>query len=123
MKRKADYETQAAPINRQIAELENQLEEMDYDKGFVAVISAKVTELKPYVSKLAVLNQRESMAALIQANLENLKSNVSEAEKRLTEARLKGMEAAQERDQYAKSFEEHAAVQNAILILRPWLEK
>ncbi len=123
VKRKADYDTQAVPINRQIAELEKQLEEMDYDKGILTAVSAKVTELKPYVAKLAVLKQRESMIAMIQANLDNLKSNVSEAEKRLAEARLKGMEAAQERDRYAESFEEHAAVQNAILILRPWLEK
>ena len=60
---------------------------------------------------------------MIQANLDNLQSNVSEAEKRLAEARLKGMEAAQERDRYAESFKEHAAVQNAVLILKPWLEK
>lgn len=33
------------------------------------------------------------------------------------------MEAGQERDRYAKSFEEHAVVQNAILLLKPWLEK
>ena len=122
-RRKAGYEAQAAPINQQVAGLEKQLEEMDFDKGLIAAISAKAAELKPYAAQLAVLNQRESMTAMIQANLDNLQSNVSEAEKRLAEARLKGMEAAQERDRYAESFKEHAAVQNAVLILKLWLEK
>lgn len=122
-KRKVEYEAQIAPINQKITALEQQLKNMNYDSGEVAAVSKRIDELKPYEAQLVALNQRESQISLIQANLDNMKSNILEAEKRLAEVTIRGMEAAQERDRYAKSFEEHADIQNTILMLKPWIEK
>ena len=52
-----------------------------------------------------------------------MQSNILEAEKRLATVKIKGAEAEQERDKYAKSFEEHALAQNSIITLKPWLDK
>lgn len=121
--RKKAYEEQVAPINQQISELEKQLSDMDFDTEAVAEISKKVSELKPYVSQLEVINQREGKIALLEADIKHLQSNILEAEKRLAEAKLKGTEAEQERDRYAKAFEEHRKVLSSITLLEPWLEK
>lgn len=83
----------------------------------------KVAELSGAPDELKKLEERTSRIALIQADLEHLQSNISEAEKRLSEVKLKGMEAERECDIYAKSFEEHGKVLNSIIALEPWLEK
>lgn len=121
-KRKA-YEAQADPYNQKIEGLEKQLADIDYDAAVVAEISEKVKRLKPYVTQLEAINQREGKIALLKADIQHLQSNIAEAEKRLSEVKLKGIEAEQERDRYAKAFEEHAQVLSKIVTLEPWLEK
>ncbi len=121
--RKKVYEEQVDPINLKITELEKQLLDMNFDIGAVAEISRKVSELRPYVAQLEVINQRENKIALLKADLEHLQSNILEAEKRLAEVKLKGIETERERDRYAKAFDEHREVLNSITILEPWLEK
>lgn len=121
--KKKDYEEQAAPIQQQISELEKELSEMDFDAGTVAGISKKVSELEPYAGQLETIKQREGRADLLKAEIKHLESSQHEAEKRLSEIRLKGTEAEKERNRYAKAFEEHGKVQDAIAALEPWLEK
>lgn len=75
------------------------------------------------MAQLEKINQRENNLALIKAALEHLKSNISEAENRLAEVKLKGTQAEAERDIYAKAFEEHVHVLSAITALDPWVEK
>ena len=122
-KRKKEHEEALEPIKIEIEHLQKQLDSMKFDFGAVAALTNTIAELKPYVMKLQELNQRESRIALIQANLDNLQSNMLEAEKRLAAVKLKAAEAEQACDRYAKSFEEHALIQSSILTLKPWLEK
>jgi len=120
---KKSYEDQAAPLRQQIEALEKELSGMVFDAGKVAAVSRRITELKPNVAKLEAINQREGKIALLEADLKHLQSNISEAEKRLAEAKLKGTEAEQERDRYARAFAEHADTLSRITALAPWLEK
>lgn len=120
---KAEYKEALVPHDEKISSLQAQLEGMENPNARVAELRQKCAELKPYVDKLAELNQRESKIALIKADLDNLQSNILEAEKRLATVKIKGTEAEQERDKYAKSFEEHALVKNSIITLKPWLDK
>ncbi|MCI8889240.1 MAG: AAA family ATPase [Hungatella sp.] len=117
------YEERVIPIRQQMVDSGNQMAEMPFDAGKVAAVSKRIAELKPYVVKLEAINQREGKIALLKADLEHLQSNILEAEKRLAEAKLKAVEAEQERDRYAKVSEEHGQVLGAITELRPWLEK
>lgn len=120
---KTEYKEALVPQDKKISSLQAQLEGMENPNAKVAELRQKCAELRPYVDKLAELNQRESKIALIKAELENLQSNILEAEKRLATVKIKGTEAEQERDKYAKSFEEHALVKNSIITLKPWLDK
>ena len=107
-------------------EIENKQAEMDaigYDAAALTVLQNECATLLPYVAQLEKINQRENNLALIKAALEHLKSNISEAENRLAEVKLKGTQAETERDIYAKAFEEHVHVLSAITALDPWVEK
>lgn len=106
--------------------IENKQAEMDaigYDAAALTVLQNECATLLPYVAQLEKINQRENNLALIKAALEHLKSNISEAENRLAEVKLKGTQAETERDIYAKAFEEHVHVLSAITALDPWVEK
>lgn len=120
---KAEYKEALVPYDEKISSMQAQLEGMENPNDRVAELRQKCAELKPYVDKLTELNQRESKIALIKADLDNLQSNILEAEKRLATVKIKGTEAEQERDKYAKSFEEHTLVKNSIITLKPWLDK
>ena len=119
----AEYKEALGPHDKKISSLQVQLESMENPNARVEELRQKCDELKPYADKLAELNQMESKIALIKADLDNLQSNILEAEKRLATVKIKGTEAEQERDKYAKSFEEHTLVQSSILTLKPWLDK
>lgn len=121
--RKKIFEDTIAPVNVEITELEKQLDVMKFEQDAIDTISNEIARLKPYVAQLDVLNQREGRISLIKTRLENLQSNILEAEKRLSTVKLQASDAAQERDRYEKSFKEHEAVQKNILMLKPWLEK
>lgn len=116
-------EEQAAPLKNQIAELETELSGMGYDAGKVAAVSQRIAELKPFVLQMEAIKRRESRISLLEADLKHLQSNMADAEKRLAEAKLKGIEAEQERDRYALAFEEHGRILSQIAVLAPWLEK
>ena len=97
--------------------------EIGFDAKALLEYQRKTNELSGAPAALKRLEEREDQIAFIRADIEHLQSNILEAEKRLAEVKIKGTEAEQERDKYAKAHEEHALVQNAILGLKPWLDK
>lgn len=120
---KAEYKEALVPYDERISSLQARLEGMENPNARVEELRKKCAGLKPYVDKLAELNQRESKIALIKADLDNLQSNIRETENRLATVIIKAIAAENERAKYADSFVEHSNVQRAILILKPWLEK
>lgn len=106
-----------------IADKQAEMDAIGYDAAALTVLQNECATLLPYVAQLEKINQRENNLALIKAALEHLKSNISEAENRLAEVKLKGTQAETERDIYAKAFEEHVHVLSAITALDPWVEK
>ncbi len=99
------------------------MEAIGFDAAALTTLQSECTASLPYVAQLESINQRENNIALIKATLEHLQSNISEAENRLAEVKLKGIQAETERDVYAKAFEEHVQVLSAITALDPWVEK
>ncbi len=100
-----------------------EMQAVNFDATALTVLQNECAALMTYVSQLEVINRREGKIALLKADIKHLQSNMSESEKRLSEVKLKGAEAEQERDQYAKAFEEHGKVMGSIAALEPWLEK
>lgn len=111
------------PLQDKFVDVCKKIEAVTYDENALSELTETLEQLKPYAAKLEELNQRESKIALIKAQIENLQSNILEAQKRLATVKLKAIEAEQERDRYAQSHTEYSQVQNSILLLKPWLEK
>lgn len=104
-------------------EAEKAVLDIGFDEGALIEYQRKINELSGAPAALKRLEEREGQIAFIRADIEHLQSNILEVEKRLAEVEIKGTEAEQERDKYAKAHEEHALVQNTILGLKPWLDK
>lgn len=119
----ADRKREMDTADAELKTVSDQMSATGFDQTIVPTITAKCNELRQYVSKLDELNQRESRIALIQAKIDNLQSNILEAEKRLSTVKSKASESESERDKYEKSFREHAEVESSILMLKPWIEK
>lgn len=102
---------------------EKNVESIGYKENLLLEYSTKVRLLANAPKQLKELENRTSQIALIQASIDNTKSNIVEAEKRLNMVKLKVTEAEAERDKYKKSFEEHLFVQDSISMLKVWLEK
>ena len=96
---------------------------IEFDAEALTTLQGECATLLPYVSQLEVINQRESKIALLEADIKHLRSNILEAEKRVTEVKSEGKAAEKERDLYAEAFSEHAKVQSELVSLEPWLEK
>lgn len=118
-----DYEKQANPIRKRIADLEKRLADVGHNAEVLEGLSRKVAELKTYRERLEEISRREARIPALEADLTHLQLNIQEASKRLSEVKLKGMEAKKERDRYQKAFEGHIAVTDMIKALSPWLEK
>lgn len=119
----ARRECELAKTGQMVDEKLAEMNAIDFDAAALTLLQSECAALLPYVSQLEVINQRESNIALIKADLEHLQSNISQAENRLAEVKLKGTQTETERDVYAKAFEEHVHVLSAITALDPWVEK
>lgn len=119
----ARRECELAKTGKVVEEKLAEMNAIGFDAAALTLLQSECAALLPYVSQLEAISQRESKIALIKADLEHLKSNISQAENRLAEVKLKGTQAETERDVYSKAFEEHVQVLSAITALDPWVEK
>lgn len=120
---RSSEEAERTPLQNQFVKICEKIKATNFNENAVSEFTRKIEQLKPYATKLEELNQKESKIALIKAQIDNLQSNILEAQKRLAMVKLKATEAEQERDRYAQSHEEYSQVQTSILLLKPWLEK
>ena len=119
----ARRECELAKTGQMVEEKLAEMNAIGFDAAALTLLQNECAALLPYMSQLEAINQRESNITLIKADLEHLQSNISQAENRLAEVKLKGTQAKTERDVYAKAFEEHVQVLSAITALDPWVEK
>lgn len=119
----ARRECELAKTGKVVEEKLAEMNAIGFDAAALTLLQSECAALLPYVSQLETISQRERKIALIKADLEHLKSNISQAENRLAEVKLKGTQAETERDVYSKAFEEHVQVLSAITALDPWVEK
>lgn len=94
-----------------------------HDADVLSALEKECAGLFPYVGKMEEINQRAGRIALLEADIRHLQSNIGEAEKRLSTVKIRAVEAEQERERYAKAFDEHVRVMASIAGLEPWLEK
>lgn len=118
-----EQEAALKELELDLGEAEEAVAAIGFDENTLLEYQKKVRELSGAPEALKMIAEREGRRALLKADIGHIQSNILEAEKRLATVKLRGTEAEQERDKYEKSFEEHMRVKNAILMLKPWLDK
>lgn len=116
-------ELELAKTKQELDEKYGQMMEIGFDEAALTALQSKCASLFPYVAKMEAIRRREGQIALLKADIGHLQSNISDAEKRLSEVKLKGIETEMERDRYAKAFEEHVQTLTLLHSLEPWIEK
>lgn len=116
-------EQELKALEQDLAKAEQAVGQTGYDANLMEEYRRKLAELASAPAALKELEKRSGRIALIRAKLDNLQSNISETEKRLSAVKSKALAAEQERDTYAESFAEHERVKNALIALKPWLER
>ncbi len=113
-----------------LQELEEALEKakqdvkkIGYDEALLEKYREKASELSGAPLELKKMEEREGRAALIKTSLENLQSNLEEAEHRLAAVREKAYAAEKERDSFARASQEFWEVTQQLPALKAWLEK
>lgn len=125
-KYKAKRAALEADLTEKKAEVEQAISERDaigYDPEKKSKAELHCAELLPYVSKAEQVKKKAGEIALIKASIENAQSNISDIEKRLTEATTEAETAKAELEQYRSAFDENAEVTREMETLTPWVEQ
>lgn len=124
MKQKeAEHKKELDPLDKKEAVIEAELSKMVNPEEKIIELQSKCNDLKSWTRKLDEVGAREKQLALIQASIENIKSNISEAEKRLSEAKLKGTEIEKEMLSYQSQTEQHKSIQSELIELADYVAK
>ena len=119
----ARRETEFAKSKLEVDETLSAMNAIEFDAELLSALQKECASLLPYVSQLEAIKQREGKIALLDADIKHFQSNILKEEKRLAEVKSEVMAAEQERDRYAKAFDEHADLLSQITALEPWIEK
>jgi len=94
-----------------------------YDPEKKADAERHCAELLPFVAKAEQVKKKAGEIALIKASIENVQSNISDIEKRFTEAAAEAERAKTELEQYRGAFVENSDVAREMETLASWLEQ
>ena len=121
--KKAELEHILAQRISSVAAAESERDGIPYDAGKKAEAERICAELLPYVAKAEQIRKKVSEIALVRASVENARSNISDIEKRLTEANTEASRAKEELEQYRGAFDENKKVSEEMQMLSPWIEQ
>lgn len=121
--KKAELEHILAQRISSVAAAESERDGIPYDAGKKAEAERLCAELLPYVAKAEQVRKKVSEIALVRASVENAQSNISDIEKRLTEANTEASRAKEELEQYRGAFDENKKVSDEMQMLSPWIEQ
>lgn len=121
--KKAELEHILAQRISSVAAAESERDGIPYDAGKKAEAERLCAELLPYVAKAEQVRKKVSEIALVRASVENAQSNISDIEKRFTEANTEAFRAKEELEQYRGAFDENKKVSDEMQMLSPWIEQ
>lgn len=121
--KKAELEHILAQRISSVAAAESERDGIPYDADKKAEAERLCAELLPYVAKAEQVRKKVSETAIIRASVENAQSNISDIEKRLTEANTEASRAKEDLEQYRGAFDENKKVSDEMQMLSPWIEQ
>lgn len=123
----AEHKTKIKPYEEQIEKFEAQLTDLGYEEADIKKareeIESRIATLRPYVLLLEELNQRGNKIALIQAEIDNIKSNILETQKRLSMVKLRAQEIEKVLPEYIMAAQKHREISDEIEQLKLFVDK
>lgn len=120
---KAERESTLEKLRQEVEEVESEITKLAFSADKLDALQKECAELNGYNDKLRELERQESEIALIKAQIDNTQLNISKAEKRLSELKLRAQEIGLEVDKYAECYRQHGEVQKQIEEMKIWIEK
>lgn len=115
------------PYEGKIEKLEEQLSNLGYDETDIRKareeIESQIAQLRPYILLLEELNQRENRIALIQAEIDNIKSNILDTQKRLSTVKAGAQEIEKVLPEYIEAAQKHREISDEIRQLKLFVDK
>lgn len=115
----AELTEKKAAVDQAVAECDA----VGYEPERKADAERHCAELLPYVAKAEQVKKKSGEIALIKVSIENVRSNISDIEKRLAEANTEAETASAELEQYRSAFNETTDVTREMEMLAPWIEQ
>lgn len=120
---KAEKESALSDLWKDVEAVDSEIKELGFSADKLDGLQMKCAELKGYEDKFRELERQESEIAVIRARIDNAQLNISKAEKRLSELKLRALEIGSEVEKYAECYFQHSKVQGQIKEMRCWNEK
>lgn len=120
---KAERESTLEKLRKEVEAVETEISELDFSADKLDALRKECAELKVYDDKLRELERQEGEIALIKAQIDNAQLNISKAEKRLSELKLRALELGSEVDKHAECYRQHGEVRKQIEEMKIWIEK
>lgn len=119
----AEKESALEKLRKEVEDVESEITELNFSVDRLDALQKECAELKGYDNKLRELERQESEIALIKAQIDNTQLNISKAEKRLSELKLRALEIGSEVDKHAECYRQHGEVQKQLEEMKIWIEK
>lgn len=118
-----EKESALGVLERELDAARKALDAVEYDQDKMTALQMECGELQKYEASLTQLHEEEKSIALIRASIENIQSNISKAEERLSTLKIKVQRFAEERAQHREDYLAHCRTLKEIECLKPWLAK
>lgn len=118
-----EKESALAALEKELEAARKALDAVEYDQEKMTALQIECGELRKYEAALAQLQEDERRIALIRASIENIQSNISKAEERLSTLKIKAQRLTEEREQHREDYFAHCRTLEEMESLKPWLAK
>ena len=118
-----EKESALAALEKELDAARKKLNAVEYDQEKMTALQIECGELRKYEAALTQLQEEERRIALIRASIENIQSNISKAEERLSTLKIKAQRLTEEREQHREDYLAHRRTLEEMESLKPWLAK
>lgn len=120
---KAKKESTLSDVRKDVEAVDSEIKELDFSTDKLDTLQKECAELKGYEDKLRELERQESEIALIKTQIDNTQLNISKAEERLSELKLRALEIGSVIEKHAACYRQHGEVQKQIVEMKIWTER
>lgn len=118
-----DRENTLKVLREEVARADDEIRKLNFSEDTLEALQKECNDLQIYEDKLRELERQESEIALITAQMDNVRLNISRTQKKLSELKLRAQEVGSEIERRAQNYERHTEVSFQLSRLKSWIDK